>query len=301
MIKVLMSTYNGEKYIREQLDSILNQEDVDLSILIRDDGSKDSTLDILKEYKERYSNIEYYSEPNIGCGQSFYKLILDAPKSDYYAFADQDDIWDSNKLSQAISKLEGVSEDKPTLYCSWIRPVDKELNIIPFKETDPIDANLGMALTQAIAPGCSYVFNDILLEAFKKLGIDNIDIHDWALFRVATALDSYIYFDREAYFSYRQHENNLIGSQHNFIGHWIGRFKRFSNKDYQNIRSRMAKKLRDVYYNDMSQENREKLDTFVNYDSNISSRIKLIRDREIGMIKKSDNLIFKILVLLGRV
>lgn len=93
MITVLMSTYNGEKYLKEQLDSILNQEQVDLKLLIRDDGSTDGTVNILKEYENSHTNIKWYSGLNLGCGKSFFQLVLDAPKSDYYAFVDQDDVW----------------------------------------------------------------------------------------------------------------------------------------------------------------------------------------------------------------
>lgn len=301
MITVLMSTYNGEKYLREQLDSILNQENVDVFLFIRDDGSKDSTVNILSEYKTKYSNVEFYTDENIGVAMSFYQLILDAPKSEYYAFADQDDVWDSNKLYHAVSILENNGDDIPALYCSGTRPVDKELNIIPYKKAKPINPTFGIALTQAIAPGCSYVFNSNLLNEFKKLGINNVDIHDWALFRVATALDSYIYYDINPLFSYRQHENNVIGARRSFIGHWIGRFNRFFNKDYRNIRSIMARKIKEAYYYDMSDANKKDLDIFVNYDSNFMNKLKLVKTKNIGMIKKTDNLIFKILVLIGRV
>jgi len=301
MITVLMSTYNGEKYLREQLDSILSQKIIDVNLLIRDDGSKDSTLNILNEYKNKYSNVMFYLGSNVGCARSFYQLVLDAPESEYYAFADQDDVWDSNKLYEAISKINHIPKNQPSLYLSSIRPVDKELNIIPYKKSNEIKPAFGIALTQAIAPGCSYVFNSTLLNEFRRLGIENVDIHDWALFRVATALNSYIYYDINPYFSYRQHENNLIGAQHSKLGHWIGRFKRFFNSDYQNVRSRMAKKLKEVYFNDMTAENKKLAEVFINYDFSIINKIELIKNKKIGMVKKSDNLILKILILIGRV
>lgn len=301
MITVLMSTYNGEKYLREQLDSILSQRNVEVTLLIRDDGSKDSTLNILNEYMNKYSNVIFYTGSNLGVAKSFYQLVLDAPESEYYAFADQDDVWDSNKLYEAISKVDHIPNNQPSLYLSHIRPVDKELNIIPYKKPNRIKPTFGMAITQAIAPGCSYVFNSTLLNEFKRLGIENVDIHDWALFRVATAVDSYIYYDVTPYFSYRQHDNNVIGSQHSKLGHWIGRFKRFTNRDYQNIRYRMAKKLKETYFDDMSDENQKLVEVFTNYNMSIINKIKLVKNKNIGMVKKTDNLIFKIMVMLERV
>ncbi len=92
-IVVLMSTYNGEKYIREQLDSIFNQEGIDVKVVVRDDGSKDTTHAILDEYKKTHELVWYTGE-NLKSARSFMDLIYQAPESDYYAFADQDDYWD---------------------------------------------------------------------------------------------------------------------------------------------------------------------------------------------------------------
>ena len=94
-----MSTYNGEKYIREQLDSILAQENVDVSILIRDDGSKDATLSILDEYSKR-DNLSYYVDSrNLGACNSFIDLIWHVSLDyDYYALSDQDDFWLKDKF-----------------------------------------------------------------------------------------------------------------------------------------------------------------------------------------------------------
>lgn len=297
MITVLMSTYNGEKYIREQIDSILKQKNVEVRLFIRDDGSTDNTVEILKEYKYINDNLEWYSSSNLGCGKSFYQLVLDAPKSDYYAFADQDDVWDLDKLTIAISKINNYTKYKPSLYCSAARPVDENLNTITYKNSKNIDATLGIALTQNIAPGCSYVFNELLLKKFKKLGMENIDIHDWALFRVVTAIDGYVYFDTEPHFSYRQHGSNVIGYQASLLDHWKGRIKRFSNRDYRKIRYQMAYKLKNVFYEEMSDCNKLIIDTFVNYNFSFANKLKLIKSKDIKMLKTTDNIFLKLLVL----
>lgn len=297
MITVLMSTYNGEKYIREQIDSILNQENVEVQLLIRDDESTDNTINMLKEYEKSNNNVQWYAGSNLGCGKSFFQLVLGAPESDYYAFADQDDVWDPDKLAVAISNLESNTNSKPSLYCSTARPVDIDLNYLPQRKFSNIDLVLGISLTQAISPGCSYVFNYLLLEKFKKMKIDNIDIHDWALLRVVTAIDGYIFFDTEPHFSYRQHGNNVVGYQSSFLEHWIGRLKRFRNRDYRNIRHKMAIVLKNTYYEEMSEYNKILLDKFINYDLNIKSKWYLIKSNEIRMIKTTDNFIFKILIL----
>ena len=92
-ILILMSTYNGEKYLSEQLNSLLLQENVNIKILIRDDGSTDNTHKILNFYSSNYPNISWYTGENKGPALSFMDLLFNAPESDYYAFCDQDDVW----------------------------------------------------------------------------------------------------------------------------------------------------------------------------------------------------------------
>lgn len=301
MITVLMSTYNGEKYIREQINSILSQENVEVELLIRDDGSTDNTINILKELEKTNDNMEWYTGYNLGCGKSFYQLVLDAPKSEYYAFADQDDVWNHDKLAVAILKLSNYASHAPSLYCSTAKPVDENLNDIPHTKPQHINLTLGIALTQSIAPGCSYVFNNLLLEKFKRLGMENVDIHDWALLRVVTAVDGFVYFDTESHFLYRQHENNVIGYRKSFIQHWVGRVKRFKIKDYRRIRSKMARHIKNAYYEDMNTYNKSIIDTFVNYNLSFKNRIDLFKFKDIHMRKKTDNIVFRLLVLFGLV
>lgn len=105
-VSVLMSTYNGAKYIREQIDSILNQKDVNVELLIRDDGSSDNTAEICKEYQKKNTNIRFYQGENIGVGKSFMELLKKAPEADYYSFSDQDDVWLEDKLSRAVKMIK---------------------------------------------------------------------------------------------------------------------------------------------------------------------------------------------------
>ena len=106
MVCVIMSTYNGEQYIRQQLASILEQTYKGIQVLIRDDGSSDKTVEILHEYQSRYPNIQYYTGNNMGAAQSFYDLLKHVPmEADYIAFSDQDDVWLEGKVKAATSDL----------------------------------------------------------------------------------------------------------------------------------------------------------------------------------------------------
>ena len=111
-VLVLLSSYNGEKYIKEQIDSILTQKNITVKLFIRDDGSTDATRNILKEY-EKYSNCVVVFGDNIGAANSFLWLIQNAHSSGYYAFSDQDDIWDRDKLSSAISIIKSTGSTIP--------------------------------------------------------------------------------------------------------------------------------------------------------------------------------------------
>ena len=106
-IIVLMSTYNGEKYLQVQLDSILSQENVDLELLVRDDGSTDSTKTILERYQSE-GKLTWYSGKNKKPAYSFFDLLGKCKDADYYAFADQDDFWHEDKLINAIKRLEKI-------------------------------------------------------------------------------------------------------------------------------------------------------------------------------------------------
>ena len=129
-INVLLSTYNGELYIAEQLDSLLRQTVIDnMKIIIRDDGSTDSTLKIIEEYKSKNSNIIFYRGENLKPAKSFWHLLQNCDEADYFAFCDQDDVWDEDKLEVAINQLK-EHDDVPALYFSDARVVDSELNLL---------------------------------------------------------------------------------------------------------------------------------------------------------------------------
>ena len=123
-VQILMSTYNGEDYIREQLDSILAQSYPDVDILIRDDGSKDDTFVILKEYEERHSNIKAFQGENLGINKSFFELLKKS-QGDYIGFCDQDDYWLPEKIEKAVQQLERMTG--PALYCGAKTLVNENL------------------------------------------------------------------------------------------------------------------------------------------------------------------------------
>ena len=131
-ILVLMSTYNGERYIKDQLKSIIEQKtDFNIDILIRDDGSKDGTVQIIENIQKEYvyTNIRLQTGENIGCNASFFELIKSSDEYEYYAISDQDDIWLPDKIDRAINEISIFSSDQPILYGTTSYIVNKDLII----------------------------------------------------------------------------------------------------------------------------------------------------------------------------
>ena len=128
-VAVLLSTYNGEKYVGAQLHSILTQNYKNLVVVVRDDGSKDKTVKIVKEYMENNDNIKLVEGKNLGFIKSFFEL-LKLEQADYYAFADQDDIWFPNKISLAVESLNKLDDSVPNMAFSNSDYYDVNMNFM---------------------------------------------------------------------------------------------------------------------------------------------------------------------------
>ncbi len=228
-VLVLLSTYNGEKYLEEQLDSIFKQKDVKVDILVRDDGSTDSTHKILNNWQAK-GKLKWYTGENLKPAKSFINLIMNAPKAEYYAFCDQDDVWLENKLSVGITALEHQGAD---LYYSSYTVVDKNLNILEEDRQKPIMKTLGQAAVYASVTGCTMVFTRKLLNFAKMYKPENIMMHDSWLFKIALATECEIVYDNCSHILYRQHGNNAVGDKSGILKKWLGRCKRLINNQHK--------------------------------------------------------------------
>ncbi len=130
-IEILLSTYNGERYLREMMDSLIGQDYSDFHITVRDDGSSDNTVDIIKEYQSLYQDKITYIKPecNLGYPDCFWYLLENCEEADMYAFCDQDDVWNSRKLSSCYEKCKDIYADKPLLYVHDYNLADGDLNV----------------------------------------------------------------------------------------------------------------------------------------------------------------------------
>ncbi len=246
-VAVLMSTYNGEKYIREQLDSILSQNGVKVELFVRDDGSSDGTREILTEYSQTNSNVHIDFADNVGVGNSFMNLLYSVPDTfDYYSLADQDDIWEADKILQAVNKLG----DEFLLYASNQESVDKYGNSIGlrYKEDAGIHLTPVSILECNMIAGCTMVLTN---ELFRLLAKENNRpspsllrnrIHDVWIAIVASLFEG-ITYDTRSFIKYRQHENNVVGAKSSFAKRIKEKIKKLRHSEYRNGRSMLAREL----------------------------------------------------------
>lgn len=159
-INVLMSTYNGEKYLREQVESIMAQENVLTILTVRDDGSTDGTIRTIKELMREYPDrIRLCRGKNVGYKRSFTKLLDYAEPADFYAFSDQDDVWMPEKLEKAVEMITASGEtDGAVLYASSDIVTDEELNQTGFHDVSDMPVNIESFYSRARIAGCTYVF-----------------------------------------------------------------------------------------------------------------------------------------------
>lgn len=245
-----MSTYNGSRYLSEQIDSILCQEGADVTLYIRDDGSSDQTIDIIKKYAKKYQNIILTTGQNVGVGNSFMQLVYDCPDDfDYYAFSDQDDIWLKEKLKVAIDNIK--QKDTPTLYASNQMLVDengKQISLRYSKDYAMQNCLEAQFQINRIS-GCTFVFNKvlkkILSEPVRRPTAELLQkrIHDVWVSNVASLYDGIVY-DSNAYIQYRQHENNAVGAYaYGYLYDIKEKFKKLKNPAYRNGRSSISIEL----------------------------------------------------------
>lgn len=218
---VLLSTYNGEKYLQEQLESLAAQEDVEVEILARDDGSKDGTTAILNEWQER-GLLKWYSTTNIGCCKSFMSLLETADDGAYYAFCDQDDVWLPNKLKLTMDKMAATEKEnpgKPVIIHTDMNVVDENLNIIheSFWRSSGLRPDILKTFpylcTCNSVNGCTIVMNS----AARRLILDKYVEQETIIHDVISALTVAYYGGIIDYVEtptmlYRQHSNNVVGA-----------------------------------------------------------------------------------------
>lgn len=293
-VQVFLSTYNGEKYIASQIESLLIQKDVKVNILVRDDGSTDGTIDILKKY-EKNGMLTFYQGKNMGYAKSFLHLLTNNKEADYYAFCDQDDIWLPDKLIKAIEKISG--NEKPSLYASTLKRVDENLRFLGMQSFKNLRLTLGAEFTRHRLAGCTFVFNRKLYDIIKgAYFIENLNCsHDKLITILCLATNGKVIFDENSYILFRRYGTNTSIDGKDVLYKLLKEREHFTS--YKNNESDLAKCILVHYENQISEQNLNLLLKIANYRNNIVSYIKLIFSKELDCGFWFYNIFIKLVII----
>ncbi|RDU24429.1 glycosyltransferase family 2 protein [Anaerosacchariphilus polymeriproducens] len=255
LVNILLSTYNGEKYLLEQLESINRQTYPNIHLYIRDDGSSDGTLSILENFSSKYP-ISIMKGQNIGFMKSFFELLSIADSGDYWAFCDQDDVWLPHKISLSVDWLKKQNNQIPLLFQSAYEIVDE--NLIHKQDYLPPNYNIDFrrSITENWYSGFSCVINNVSRDLLLKGKPDNIDYHDWWMEMIAKAF-GISYFDSTISAQYRRSSESLTRISFSKKIKWF--FENF--KKESDIRQR-ALEFERIFFRDLSLEHRTILSLF---------------------------------------
>ena len=282
-VQILLSTYNGEKYLLEQLNSLLQQSYSNIHILIRDDGSSDNTVNILKNYQKIFpQKIKLVLEKNIGVVNSFFKLIeISENNYDFYFFCDQDDFWEKDKIKEAVKKIKEIKEEKDKCigYCSNLKIVDADLRFIRFAYSKALKPSLLNSFLENVITGCSYACNKNLFlkikESIKVINNKKVLMHDY-YFYILNCLYGELIYDEKSYILYRQHSNNVCGmkEKNSFLNNIL---KSLKNRN-ENKRIFFLEEIYLKYNQDFKEQEREYLKTLLdNYNKSFIERFITIK------------------------
>jgi glycosyltransferase involved in cell wall biosynthesis len=278
-IAILLATYNGEKHLKEQIDSILNQSLQSFDLYIRDDKSTDNTRKIIKEYLKKYPDkiFDISDNKQSGSSQNNFLLLLKhvLGKYEYYMFSDQDDVWLQNKVEDEYNEIKSYDNKKPILVHSDLYVVDSKLNIksdsfINYSNLTNRELRFNELLIQNNVTGCTMIFNN---ELAKKIDFNcNKILHDHHLSVLASSIGE-IHLLKKPLVYYRQHNNNVVGAQEYSLFHKLSDFSSYKKDILDNIEN--AKCLMKYYSKTLKSTDTKILKEF----SNIKKHNKFYRIR----------------------
>ncbi len=292
-VLVILATYNGERFLTAQLDSVLRQTSVNVKILARDDGSVDATQSILEKYR-RAGKLEWYQGEHLNVAKGFFDLMKKAAayETDFVAFCDQDDVWDDDKLAVAVDRLSKYDRSIPALYYSGQRLVDENLNFIEDHILNK-KRTLKTRFVLSDFAGCTGVFNRSLLNEVLRFEPDYMFMHDSWLSRVCTCVGGKVEVDPMPHMSYRQHSGNTLGLGHS-VGATLTQVRRYLF-DYK-IEKLVTELLRG-YGDRMTPEYRELSNWICGYRENSRYRRLLLDRRHVDFCSRGLNLVYWLKVM----
>jgi glycosyltransferase involved in cell wall biosynthesis len=298
-VTVLLSTYDGEQFLQQQLDSLYEQSYPNIKILVRDDGSSDTTREILKSARLKGCIEQLEEHHHMGIPHSFFALLHQAAqtKTAYIAFCDQDDIWQANKIERAVSLLHPLS-DRPALYCSQVEVVTEQLQTIKLS-AKARKTGFGNALVENIAMGCTIVLNRKAVDLLCQQTLpDEVCIHDWWCYLVISCFGEVI-FDDTALIKYRQHDANAIGTPTSHLELLKQKWRRLLSGRLRTSEQTLL--FLKLFADQLPVTERELLEAVCKVKSSYWHRLRLAMSSAIWRQKPEDNIILRCLILINRI
>ena len=300
-VNILMSTYNGQQFLAEQIRSIQEQSYTDWTLFIRDDGSSDNTKEILKDFERQDSRIHLIDSDksdNLGVIKSFHKLV-NHDRADYYFFSDQDDVWLPNKLQLSLKEAQNYLADLPLMVYMDLKVVNQDLEIMTESmvksQSHHANTELVQELTENTVTGGVAMINHALAEMWQET--DDILMHDWYLALLASAFGNLVFIDQPGEL-YRQHSDNVLGARtlSKRFKKWIRPHILFAV--YWDLIKNSQKQARHLLQMPLSQSNRELIEAFVTImDKPMIERFRILRKYGLRKNKAFHTLVFTTLIV----
>ena len=300
-VNILMSTYNGQQFLAEQIRSIQEQSYTDWTLFIRDDGSSDNTKEILKDFERQDSRIHLIDSDksdNLGVIKSFHKLV-NHDRADYYFFSDQDDVWLPNKLELSLKEAQNYLADLPLMVYMDLKVVNQDLKIMTESmvksQSHHANTELVQELTENTVTGGVAMINHALAEMWQET--DDILMHDWYLALLASAFGNLVFIDQPGEL-YRQHSDNVLGARtlSKRFKKWIRPHILFAV--YWDLIKNSQKQARHLLQMPLSQSNRELIEAFVTImDKPMLERFRILRKYGLRKNKAFHTLVFTTLIV----
>ncbi|HEM5491481.1 glycosyltransferase family 2 protein [Streptococcus suis] len=300
-VNILMSTYNGQQFLSEQIRSIQEQSYTDWTLFIRDDGSSDNTKEILKDFERQDSRIHLIDSDksdNLGVIKSFHKLV-NYERAGYYFFCDQDDVWLPNKLELSLNEAQNYPADLPLMVYMDLKVVNQDLEIMTESmvksQSHHANTELVQELTENTVTGGVAMINHTLAKMWQET--DDILMHDWFLALLASAFGNLVFIDQPGEL-YRQHSDNVLGARtlSKRLKKWIRPHILFAV--YWDLIKNSQKQARHLLQMPLSQSNRELIEGFVTImDKPMLERFRILRKYGLRKNKTFHTLVFTTLIV----
>ncbi|HEM4859590.1 TPA: glycosyltransferase family 2 protein [Streptococcus suis] len=300
-VNILMSTYNGQQFLAEQIRSIQEQTYTDWTLFIRDDGSSDNTKEILKDFERQDSRVHLIDSDksdNLGVIKSFHKLV-NHDRADYYFFSDQDDVWLPNKLELSLNEAQNYPANLPLMVYMDLKVVNQDLEIMTESmvksQSHHANTELVQELTENTVTGGVAMINHTLAEMWQET--DDILMHDWYLALLASAFGDLVFIDQPGEL-YRQHSDNVLGARtlSKRFKKWIRPHILFAV--YWDLIKNSQKQARHLLQMPLSQSNRELIEAFVTImDKPMLERFRILRKYGLRKNKTFHTLAFTTLIV----